>query len=65
MMMQLLAPNTAVLVLAVCAEQHILCGTVVVARGLDMAGTVAYAGLYLTEVAWVANDGCQLARHGV
>lgn len=53
---------TALLVLTIGGKRNILCGTVVVAGGLQVAGTVLHVGLNLTEVPGIADDARQLAR---
>lgn len=54
--------HTALLFLWFGAEEDVLCGTVVVAGGHQMAGAVLYVGLNLAEVPGIAEDACQLTR---
>ena len=54
---------TALLVLKFGGERNILCGTIVVAGGLDMTDAHLLAGLHFTEMAGIAQDACQLTRY--
>ena len=57
------AKDTGLLVLAVGGKRNILNGTIIVAGGLDMADAFVLTGLYLTEMAWIADDARQLTWH--
>lgn len=48
--------GTALLVLAVGAEEDVLSCPVVVASGLQMTGVIPHLSLNLTEMAWVADN---------
>ena len=54
--------HTTLLLLSFGAEEDVLYGSVVVAGGLQVAGTVLHVGLNLTEVPRIAEDGSQLTR---
>ena len=55
--------DAALLVLTVSGNWHILDGTIVVAGALDMTDALLQTGLNMTEMAWIADDACQLTRH--
>lgn len=57
--------GTALLVLAVGAEEDVLSCPVVVASGLQMTGVIPHLSLNLTEMAWVADNRRQLTGLGV
>ena len=54
---------TALLVLKFGGKRNILCGTIVVAGGLDMTDTLLQTSLHLTEMAGIADDARQLTRY--
>ena len=54
---------TALLVLKFGGERNILCGTIVVAGGLDMTDALLQTSLHLTEMAGIADDARQLTRY--
>ena len=51
------------LVLKFGGERNILCGTIVVAGGLDMTDALLQAGLHFAEMAGIADDARQLTRY--
>ena len=57
--------DAALLVLTIGSEWNILDGTIVVAGALDMTDALLQTGLNMTEMAWIADDACQLTRHRV
>ena len=57
--------GTALLVLAVGAEEDVLSCPVVVASGLQMTDVIPHLSLNLTEMAWVVDNRRQLTGLGV
>ena len=57
--------GTALLVLAICAEENILSSPVVVAGGLQMTDTLLLTGFDLTELTWIADNRRQMTGLGV